>query len=194
MADINSGSAAGAPGTDHTLTGREGGGREPRSTPPPREETLIGLVELLFFAYRDFTGEADAVLDEFGFGRAHHRVLHFVCRNPGIRVADLLDILRITKQSLARVLKQLIDEGYIEARSGTSDRRERHLFVTRQGDTLARELMALQARRVAAALVQAGPGAEVSAEAFLYGMISPDARQRVLELLAGPKPADGDLG
>src|SRR5918912_2161190 len=101
------------------------------------DEQLIELVELLFFAYRDFTGEADEVLAQFGFGRAHHRVLHFVNRQPGLRVADLLEILKITKQSLARVLKQLVDEGWIAQQTGVDDRRERLLRVSEKGAGLA---------------------------------------------------------
>lgn len=187
MADINSGAGARPDAARSAHRARE------LATPDAeRREALIAIVELLFFAYRDFTGEADAKLSGLGFGRAHHRVLHFVCRNPGIRVADLLDVLRITKQSLARVLKQLVDEGYVEARAGISDRRERHLYVTYRGETLARELMAGQADRVAAALAQAGPAAEVSARAFLYAMISPEARQRALELLGGSGAAGDD--
>ena len=85
------------------------------------------MIELLFFAYRDFIGDADEVLPELGFGRAHHRVLHFVNRHPGMRVADLLDILKITKQSLGRVLKQLIDKGYVVQKEGADDRRQRLL-------------------------------------------------------------------
>src|ERR671922_1607060 len=92
------------------------------------KERLIAYVELLFFAYRDFTAEPDAVLAEFNFGRAHHRVLHFVNRRPGLRVADLLDILKITKQSLARVLKQLVDQGFVVQHAGEADRREGRLF------------------------------------------------------------------
>src|ERR1700687_764219 len=88
------------------------------------------LIELLFFAYRDFVGDPDEVLAKLGFGRAHHRVLHFVNRNPGIKVADLLDILKITKQSLGRVLKQLIDHGYVVQRAGANDRRQRLLHVS----------------------------------------------------------------
>src|SRR5262249_42220475 len=88
---------------------------------------LIAHVELLFFAYRDFTGDPDAILAEYGFGRAPHRVLHFVNRNPGLRVANLLEILKITKQSLARVLKQLVGEGFITQKAGAEDRRERLL-------------------------------------------------------------------
>ena len=89
------------------------------------QEPAFDLIELLFFAYRDFVGDADKILITFGFGRAHHRVLHFVHRNPGIKVAELLDILQITKQSLGRVLKQLIDEGYVEQQEGAIDRRQR---------------------------------------------------------------------
>src|SRR5919201_4306766 len=100
------------------------------------KERLIAYAELLFFAYRDFTAEPDAVLAEFRFGRAHHRVLHFVNRRPGLRVADLLDILKITKQSLGRVLKQLVDEGYVEQKEGANNRRQRLLLVTPKGEAL----------------------------------------------------------
>ena len=82
------------------------------------EAKLLEFAELLFFAYRDFTRDPDAILKDFGFGRAHHRVLHFVNRHSGLRVADLLEILTITKQSLCRVLKQLIDKGYIVQQAG----------------------------------------------------------------------------
>lgn len=155
----------------------------------PPDDSMIAIAELFFFAYRDFTGEADEALSELGFGRAHHRVLHFVSRNPGIRVADLLDILKITKQSLARVLKQLVDQSYINQMAGTSDRRERRLYVTFQGESLARELMALQATRIAQALQHAGDASRVSAERFLCAMISPGERERVQQLMGGPKPA-----
>ena len=153
------------------------------------DEALVGLVELLFFAYRDFTGEADEVLGDLGYGRAHHRVLHFVNRQPGLRVADLLDILRITKQSLARVLKQLVDDGYIEQMAGMSDRRERRLYVTFRGESLARELMELQAARVGAALAQVGEGSEASLRAFLFAMIGPEQRATVVAAIA-----NGDVG
>ena len=122
-----------------------------RASPDPH---LLTFVELLFFAYRDFTGEADAVLAEFGLGRAHHRVLHFVNRHPGLRVADLLEILKITKQSLARVLKQLVDEGWIVQKAGERDRRQRLLLCDRRRAlSLRRRLDSLQAKRVGA-----GPG------------------------------------
>jgi DNA-binding MarR family transcriptional regulator len=144
---------------------------------------LVACVELLFFAYRDFTGGPDAVLAEYGFGRAHHRVLHFVHRNPGLRVADLLDILKITKQSLARVLKQLIDKGFIMQRAGNDDRRERRLFVTAKGGRLAEKLAAQQIQHVADALAKAGPGAAEFARRFLFAMITESDRPRVEALV-----------
>src|SRR5579863_4631846 len=104
---------------------------------PNAGEPYFDLIELLFFAYRDFVGDPDEVLAKLGFGRAHHRVLHFVNRNPGMKVADLLDVLKITKQSLGRVLKQLIDEGYIVQKEGANDRRQRLLYATVAGEALA---------------------------------------------------------
>jgi DNA-binding MarR family transcriptional regulator len=136
---------------------------------PPHSDTMA-LIELLFFAYRDFTGDADRVLENFGgFGRAHHRVLHFVRRRPGLRVADLLAILKITKQSLARVLRQLVEEGFVEQREGT-DRRERLLYVTPTGAALADRLAAPQIARVEAARRAAGGGG-AAIELFLEAMI-----------------------
>src|SRR5262252_3024078 len=122
-----------------------------------RDAAAFDLIELLFFAYRDFVGDADEILAKFGFGRAHHRVLHFVNRNPGMKVADLLDILKITKQSLGRVLKQLLDEGYVEQKEGATDRRHRLLYVTAKGEALALRLAALQTARVGSALAEIGP-------------------------------------
>ncbi|MEM9359327.1 MAG: MarR family winged helix-turn-helix transcriptional regulator [Pseudomonadota bacterium] len=142
-------------------------------------DDYLSFVELLFFAYRDFTGEADALLDEYGFGRAHHRVLHFVNRNPGLCVADLLDILKITKQSLARVLKQLVDESFVEQRAGASDRRQRLLFVTEKGCALARQLAELQADRLRSALAVAGPDAEDVVAKFLLAVVSKHDRAYV---------------
>src|SRR5271169_5612632 len=130
--------------------------RKLRSTAEPVEATPAAaaaepcwdLIELLFFAYRDFVGDPDEVLARLGFGRAHHRVLHFVNRSPGIKVADLLVILKITKQSLGRVLKQLIDEGYVVQREGARDRRQRLLFVSPAGEALALQLAGLQTARI----------------------------------------------
>ena len=93
----------------------------------------LSIIELFFFAYRDFTSDPDQILADYGFGRAHHRVLHFVNRMPGLTVAELLDVLKITKQSLARVLKQLIDTGHIIQVQGPRDRRQRELYPTAQG-------------------------------------------------------------
>src|SRR5581483_4946599 len=117
-------------------------------------EPCFDLIELLFFAYRDFVGDADEVLARLGFGRAHHRVLHFVNRNPGMKVADLLDVLKITKQSLGRVLKQLIDQGYVVQKEGANDRRQRLLFVSPAGEALAMQLAGLQTARIERVLAE----------------------------------------
>lgn len=154
---------------------------------------LTTLVELLFFAYRDFTGEADALLAEYGLGRAHHRVLHFVSRHPGLRVTDLLAILKITKQSLARVLTPLVDDGWIESRKAPGDQRARLLYVTDKGFALARRLVDLQVARLSTAL-RADPGAQQPDEAhirrFLFAMIADDDRQQVNTLLSSARPAE----
>ncbi|MGE0233147.1 MAG: MarR family winged helix-turn-helix transcriptional regulator [Flavobacteriaceae bacterium] len=147
--------------------------------PAPPHWTLI---ELLFFAYRDFTKDADEVLAQFGFGRAHHRVLHFVNRNPGLTVADLLDILKITKQSLARVLKQLVEDGFIEQRAGASDRRQRLLFTTPRGKALALELATRQSERIERALREAGPDAKARFHDTLLAIVDVDERARVAAL------------
>ena len=128
------------------------------------------IIELFFFAYRDFTSDPDVILEKRGFGRAHHRVLHFVDREPGMTVADLLETLRITKQSLARVLKQLIDSGYIHQVAGPEDRRQRMLYTTKEGKTLARALAEPQSRRIAEAMEKTGPGARELVKRFLSGM------------------------
>jgi DNA-binding MarR family transcriptional regulator len=146
-------------------------------------EPIWDVIELLFFAYRDFVGDPDDVLSKFGFGRAHHRVLHFVNRNPGMKVADLLDILKITKQSLGRVLKQLIDQGYVEQKEGERDRRQRLLYATPKGAELALRLAHLQTTRISRALAELGPGAHEAARKFLTAMIDAEGRVRVLRLI-----------
>jgi DNA-binding MarR family transcriptional regulator len=147
-------------------------------------EPTWDVIELLFFAYRDFVSDPDDVLAKFGFGRAHHRVLHFVNRHPGMKVADLLDVLRITKQSLGRVLKQLVDEGYVVQKEGENDRRQRLLYVTSKGETLVMKLAGLQTERIARALADLGPGAHEQARRFLIAMIDADGRDGVQKLIA----------
>jgi DNA-binding MarR family transcriptional regulator len=153
--------------------------RETSHVPPPYD-----LIELLFFAYRDFVGEADLVLGAYGFGRAHHRVLHFVDRLPGLTIAELLDILRITKQSLNRVLRDLIAGGFIEQRAGVSDRRRRLLVTTKRGETLARELASVQSARIAQGLAESGEATREAVLRFLAGMVGQGDRAHVLELVA----------
>src|SRR5499425_1968974 len=153
---------------------------------PAVDEPTWDLIELLFFAYRDFVSDPDEALARFGFGRAHHRVLHFVNRNPGMKVADLLEILKITKQSLARVLKELVDQGWIEQKAGERDRRQRLLHATEKGAALARRLDDLQAKRVAQALAQAGASCDRAVARFLFNMITREERALVEALLPEP--------
>jgi DNA-binding MarR family transcriptional regulator len=158
------------------------GGREERAR--AGDEPMWDIIELLFFAYRDFVSDPDEVLAKFGFGRAHHRVLHFINRSPGMKVAELLDILKITKQSLGRVLKQLIDEGYVVQKAGANDRRQRLLFVTTKGEGLAMRLVGLQTDRIARSLSELGPQAHEAARSFLLSMIDVDNREGVLRFIA----------
>ena len=155
--------------------------QSPSATP---SEPIWDIIELLFFAYRDFVSDPDEVLSKFGFGRAHHRVLHFVNRNPGMKVADLLEILNITKQSLGRVLKQLVDQGYVVQKEGAQDRRQRLLFVTPKGEALALKLAGLQTTRIARAVAEVGPAAHETARRFLAAMIDATDRDEVLRLIA----------
>ncbi|MCB1501340.1 MAG: MarR family transcriptional regulator [Bauldia sp.] len=159
------------------------GGRLVREPLSERDSPEAPYIELLFFAYRDFISDPDAVLVAYGFGRAHHRVVHFVNRHPGIRVADLLDILKITKQSLGRVLKQLIDGGFIEQVQGPQDRRQRLLYPTEAGRALALRLIAPQERRIGAALDLLSPDERRGAEQFLKQIIDAGERDKVARLI-----------
>ncbi len=134
-----------------TATARKA--QPPPSLPIVNESSIdFTTIELLFFAYRDFTSDPDAILERIGFGRAHHRVVYFVSRQPGMTIADLLETLQITKQSLARVLKQLIDGGYIRQMAGPEDRRQRRLYPTLSGRELALALCEPQSRRIGRAM------------------------------------------
>lgn len=143
------------------------------------EEFLRQSIELLFFAYRDFTGEADAVLAEIGFGRAHHRAIYFIGRNPRISVSDLLDILKITKQSLSRVLNPLIGEAYVVQETDRADRRRRLLELSEKGIALDRKLTARQCRRITQAFEAVGAEGVDGFNAILRQIIDPDDRHRV---------------
>ena len=143
-----------------------------------REEELRQGIELLFFAYRDFTSEPDAILAQYGFGRAHHRVIYFVGRNPGMTVSELLGILRITKQSLSRVLGQLVEEGFITQRPGLNDRRQRLLELTEKGVALERQLTERQRARFANAYREAGAEAVEGFRKVMLGLIDEADRER----------------
>lgn len=152
------------------------------------DEELREAIELLFFAYRDFTGDPDAVLAGRGLGRAHHRAIHFIRRQPGITVAGLLDILQVTKQSLNRVLRQLIAEGLVVSTVGERDRRERNLRLTQAGEALENEMSQLQRRRIRRAYETAGPEAVAGFRAVMQQIIDPDDRERVLALIGSSAP------
>jgi len=153
---------------------------QPIRTAPTGEDGIdFTIIELFFFAYRDFTSDPDQLLDNYGFGRAHHRVVHFVNRRPGLTVAELLDVLKITKQSLARVLKQLIDTDHIVQVQGPRDRRQRELYPTAKGRALALALAAPQSRRIARALAEANPDDRAVIESFLKGMVDPELRSQI---------------
>lgn len=134
------------------------------------EIEALDILEMLFFAYRDFISDPDMMLDQFGFGRAHHRVLYFVNRQPGLTVAELLEILQITKQSLARVLKQLIETGHIIQQEGESDRRKRLLFPTSKGRKLILALSAPQSERLSKALEGLNEESRETVARFLHNM------------------------
>lgn len=146
-----------------------------------REEELRQCIELLFFAYRDFTDGPDQVLKDYNFGRAHHRVIHFVGRNPGITVSELLEILRITKQSLSRVLNALVERGFIEQRPGVTDRRQRLLFLSEEGIALEHKISEIQQKQVAKAFKEAGGDAVAGYRQVLEGLITDDDREQALK-------------
>ena len=157
-------------------------------TSATRSEQLLFLtddqlrqgIELMFFAYRGFTADPDRILAERGYGRAHHRAIHFINRRPGLTVNALLELLGVTKQSLNRVLRQLVDDGLVESRVGLEDRRHRNLHLTPAGQALEQELSAAQRRRMRAAFSTAGPEAVHGFRQVLEQMIDPELRDRVL--------------
>jgi DNA-binding MarR family transcriptional regulator len=148
-----------------------------------REEELRQGIELLFYAYRDFTAEPDRILRQHKLGRAHHRVLHFVARHPGLSVTSLLGILRITKQSLSRVLGQLVRQGYVAQRPGHRDRRQRELHLTDKGAELQQALWRVQQARVAQAYREAGAEAVAGYRKVLSGLIDETRREPLLKLV-----------
>ena len=140
------------------------------------EQLLIG-VELMFFAYRGFTADPDRILAEKGYGRAHHRAIHFINRSPGTTVNNLLAILGVTKQSLNRVLRTLIEDGLVASSVGNRDKRERHLHLTQAGAELERALSDAQRDRMRAAYRSAGPEAVAGFRQVLEAMMNEDARR-----------------
>lgn len=145
----------------------------------------LDIIERLFFGYRDFVGIADEHLASRGYGRAHHRVLHFVDRHPGLTVGELLAILKVTKQGLGRTLRTLVEDGLVTVRPGERDRREKRLATTPEGHALARELMSLQTARVEAALAAGGPGARETVATVLAHLVDAHERDEVVAMIRG---------
>ena len=158
-----------------------------------REEDLRQTIELLFFAYRDFTEGPDKILSEVGFGRAHHRVIHFVFRNEGISVTELLKILKITKQSLSRVLTQLVNDKYIDQIQGTKDRRQKRLYLTNKGLLLEKKLSKPQLRKLAEAFRTSGAAAVENYRDVLIKMINEKDRQSVIALIEKSRKNESDV-
>ncbi|MFV0358525.1 MarR family winged helix-turn-helix transcriptional regulator [Tropicimonas sp.] len=149
------------------------------------DEQLRKGIEAMFFAYKGFTSDPDRILEERGYGRAHHRAVHFIHRSHGTTVNNLLAILGVTKQSLNRVLRTLIDDGLVESRVGSRDKRERHLFLTDSGRELERALSDVQQARVRDAFRSAGPGAVAGFRTVLEAMMDPEMRLRYQQLTEG---------
>ena len=153
-----------------------------------REEELRRGIELMFFAYRDFTGEADSLLAEQNMGRAHHRAIYFIGRNPGITVSELLAILNITKQSLSRVLSALVETGHVEQQTGPEDRRQRLLYLTKTGTELEARLTEVQGRRFARAYREAGMTAVEGFQRVLQGLLDTETRQQAGDITRTRSP------
>jgi DNA-binding MarR family transcriptional regulator len=156
-----------------------------RKLPDADARLAFDLIERMFFGYRDFVGVADEALKVTGYGRAHHRVLHFVDRNPGLTVGELLAILKVTKQGVARTLKTLVEDGLIEATPGPLDRREKRLATTGKGHDLARYLARLQTARIEAALEGLPAGSRAIVAGFLAGLVDEAERADVISRIEG---------
>ena len=147
------------------------------------DDQLLQGIELLFFAYRGFTSDPDLILENYTYGRAHHRAVHFIQRRPGTTVNSLLEILGVTKQSLNRVLRQLIEDGLVESKVGEKDRRERHLFLTKSGKDLESELSFAQRKRLRTAYKEAGPDAVQGFRKVLENITDPSMRKHIRKLM-----------
>ena len=147
------------------------------------DDQLLQGIELLFFAYRGFTSDPDLILENYTYGRAHHRAIHFIQRRPGTTVNSLLEILGVTKQSLNRVLRQLIEDDLVESKVGEKDRRERHLFLTKSGKDLESELYYAQRKRLRTAYKEAGPDAVQGFRKVLENITDPSMRKHIRKLM-----------
>ena len=146
------------------------------------DDQLLQGIELMYFAYKGFTSDPDLILQNYTYGRAHHRAVHFINRRKGLKVNDLLDILGITKQSLNRVLRQLINDGLVESRVGRQDKRERNLFLTDDGEKLERQLSDAQRKRMRSAYRAAGPDAVMGFRLVLEKIMDGEMQRGSIEI------------
>ena len=146
------------------------------------DEQLRQGIEAMFFAYRGFTADPDRILSDMAYGRAHHRAIHFINRAPGTTVNNLLNNLGETKQSLNRVLRTLIEDGLVESHVGTTDKRERHLFLTENGHALEQQLSDAQRARMRAAFRDAGPDAVAGFRTVLEAMMDTEMQRTYTRL------------
>ena len=142
-------------------------------------------IEAMFFAYRGFTADPDKILENYAYGRAHHRAIHFIGRSPGTTVNNLLDILAVTKQSLNRVLRTLVDDGLVESRIGRQDKRERNLYLTEKGRALEQDLSEAQRKRMRAAYSAAGLEAVTGFRRVLEEIMDPQMRNLLQAMTDG---------
>ncbi len=149
-----------------------------------REAEIRRGVELLYFGYSHLTRSADLILDQHGLGRAHHRALYFIARQPDLTVSDLLALLAITKQSLGRVVTDLLANGLIETKQGTTDRRQKLLRLTTKGESLEFELFEALREKLSLAYGQAGQAAVTGFWQVLEGLIPESELARVIALQA----------
>jgi len=167
---------------DHRHSGQQGSGENLLFL---TDDQLRKGIEAMFFAYRGFTADPDRILENYAYGRAHHRAIHFISRAPGTTVNNLLDILGVTKQSLNRVLRALVDDGLVDSRIGKKDKRERNLFLTDKGHRLEQDLSEAQRIRMRAAYRAAGPDAVQGFRRVLEEIMDPQMRRLLHSMTDG---------
>ena len=145
------------------------------------DKEIRKIIELVFFSYRDFTAGPDQILEKLNFGRAHHRVIYFVGKKDKITIKELLGVLKITKQSLSRVLNQLVKEGFIVVSTGL-DKRTKNLSLTSSGLSLENELSTIQIQKIKKVINNFNQEDIDGFKKILYEMIEIDNKKTFLHL------------